>query len=84
MILNMENLKDQNDINDVRDSSNFTKEEASIYLRKKLFGQPPALQHTIFEAVWRIENGNYDIQSVLNWYDKIEEVYNSKNIDKLN
>jgi hypothetical protein len=65
-------------ISDVIDSSNFTKEEASIYLQKKLFGLPLALQHTIFEAVYRIEHGGYDIQKVLNWYHKIEELYNSK------
>jgi hypothetical protein len=84
----MENLNDTNKtsenaekelrISDVIDSSNFTKEEASIYLQKKLFGLPLALQHTIFEAVYRIEHGGYDIQKVLNWYHKIEELYNSK------
>jgi hypothetical protein len=63
---------------DVSDSSNFTKEEALLHLQKKLFGLPSALQHTIFEAVYRIEHGGYDIQKVLNWYHKIEELYNSK------
>ena len=65
-------------ISDVIGSSNFTKEEASIYLQKKLFALPSALQHTIFEAVYRIEHGGYDIQKVLDWYHKIEELYNSK------
>ena len=65
-------------ISDVIDSSNFTKEEASLYLQKKLYGLPSALKHTIFEAVYRIEHGGYDIQKVLNWYDKIEELYNSE------
>ena len=65
-------------ISDVIGSSNFTKEEASIYFQKKLFGLPSALQHTIFEAVYRIEHGGYDIQKVLDWYHKIEELYNSK------
>jgi hypothetical protein len=36
------------------DNSNFTKEEALLYLQEKLFGLPSALQHTIFEAVYRI------------------------------
>ena len=65
-------------ISDVMCSSNFTKEEASIYLQEKLFGLPSALQQTIFEAVYRIEHGGYDIQKVLDWYHKIEELYNSK------
>lgn len=55
-------------------------QEASIYLQGKLFGLPSALQHTIFEAVWRIEHGGYDIQEVLAWYNKIEELYNSKKL----
>jgi hypothetical protein len=75
---NLDNVNGKLHISDVIDSSNFTKEEASIYLQKKLFGLPLALQHTIFEAVYRIEHGGYDIQKVLNWYHKIEELYNSK------
>jgi len=75
---NSENAEKELRISDVIDSSNFTKEEASIYLQKKLFGLPSALQQTIFEAVYRIEHGGYDIQKVLNWYHKIEELYNSE------
>lgn len=75
---NSENAEKELRISDVIDSSNFTKEEASIYLQKKLFGLPSALQQIIFEAVYRIEHGGYDIQKVLNWYHKIEELYNHK------
>lgn len=73
-----ENAEKELCISDVIDCSNFTREEASIYLQKKLYGLPSALQHTIFEAVYRIEHGGYDIQKVLDWYHKIEEIYNSK------
>jgi hypothetical protein len=73
-----ENTEKELHISDVIGSSNFTREEASIYLQEKLFGLPSALQHTIFEAVYRIEHGGYDIQKVLDWYHKIEEIYNSK------
>jgi hypothetical protein len=73
-----ENAEKELRISDVIGSSNFTREEASIYLQEKLFGLPSALQHTIFEAVYRIEHGGYDIQKVLDWYHKIEEIYNSK------
>lgn len=73
-----ENAEKELRISDVIGSSNFTKEEASKYLQEKLFGLPSALQHTIFEAVYRIEHSGYDIQKVLDWYHKIEELYNSK------
>jgi len=81
----MENLNNTDDTSKnaekelrISNSSNFTKEEASIYLQEKLFGLPSALQHTIFEAVYRIEHGGYDIQKVLDWYHKIEDIYNSE------
>ena len=57
-----ENAEKELRISDVIGSSNFTKEEASKYLQEKLFGLPSALQHTIFEAVYRIEHSGYDIQ----------------------
>jgi hypothetical protein len=50
--------------------------EAILYLQKKLYGLHSTLQQAIFESISRIENGN-DIQRVLDWYHKIEEVYNN-------
>lgn len=74
----LETAEKKLNISDNIGSSNFTKEEASAYLQEKLFGLPSALQHTIFEAEYRIEHGGYDTQKVLDWYHKIEEIYNSK------
>ena len=54
----------------ITDCSNFTRGEASIYLQGKLYGKPSVLQQAIFEAVYRIEHGDYDIQKVLEWYIK--------------
>ena len=51
------------------------KEEVIYHLQGKLYGLPLALQHTIFEGMYRIECG-IDPNKILDWYNKIEKLYN--------
>lgn len=71
-------LKPINPNNIVLEPWSTPESEAILYLQGKLFGLAAALQHTIFDAIWRIEHGGYNVQEVLDWYNNIEELYNSQ------
>lgn len=62
--------------------SNIVNNEVSKFLQKKIYGSSQALQYIIFEAIWKIEYGGYDAQKILDWYNRIEKIYNE--IEKRN